>query len=334
LIQKRPKKWFWAILVAMTIAWAAPPMSTLSQAASSKIATVNGTAITQADFDREVQLAQRRFASSGRSPEDSELLALKKEILENLINRELLYQECQNKGIKVEKTTINEQYELLKKRFPHETDFKDALSRLNLSEAEMKSQIERDLAIQQLITEKFVQKVTITDKETKAYYDSHPQAFRRPEQVRVSHILISVDQTADQAQKAAARKKIEDIQKKLNKGEDFEALAREFSQCPSGSRGGDLGYLGRRQLVKPLEEVAFALPPGQVSDIVESPFGYHLIKVIEKRPETLRGYEEIKVKLQEYLKQQLVGKQVDLYIEELKGKANVERFLAETTKKG
>ncbi len=334
MIQKRPKKWFWAILVAMTIAWAAPPMSTLSQAASSKIATVNGTAITQADFDREVQLAQRRFASSGRSPEDSELLALKKEILENLINRELLYQECQNKGIKVEKTTINEQYELLKKRFPHETDFKDALSRLNLSEAEMKSQIERDLAIQQLITEKFVQKVTITDKETKAYYDSHPQAFRRPEQVRVSHILISVDQTADQAQKAAARKKIEDIQKKLNKGEDFEALAREFSQCPSGSRGGDLGYLGRRQLVKPIEEVAFALPPGQVSDIVESPFGYHLIKVIEKRPETLRGYEEIKVKLQEYLKQQLVGKQVDLYIEELKGKANVERFLAETTKKG
>jgi len=334
LIQKRPKKWFWAILVAMTIAWAAPPMSTLSQAASSKIATVNGTAITQADFDREVQLAQRRFASSGRSPEDSELLALKKEILENLINRELLYQECQNKGIKVEKTTINEQYELLKKRFPHETDFKDALSRLNLSEAEMKSQIERDLAIQQLITEKFVQKVTITDKETKAYYDSHPQGFRRPEQVRVSHILISVDQTADQAQKAAARKKIEDIQKKLNKGEDFAALAREFSQCPSGSRGGDLGYLGRRQLVKPIEEVAFALPPGQVSDIVESPFGYHLIKVIEKRPETLRGYEEIKVKLQEYLKQQLVGKQVDLYIEELKGKANVERFLAETTKKG
>ena len=334
MIQKRPKKWFWAILVAMTIAWAAPPMSTLSQAASSKIATVNGTAITQADFDREVQLAQRRFASSGRSPEDSELLALKKEILENLINRELLYQECQNKGIKVEKTTINEQYELLKKRFPHETDFKDALSRLNLSEAEMKSQIERDLAIQQLITEKFVQKVTITDKETKAYYDSHPQAFRRPEQVRVSHILISVDQTADQAQKAAAREKIEDIQKKLNKGEDFAALAREFSQCPSGSRGGDLGYLGRRQLVKPIEEVAFALPPGQVSDIVESPFGYHLIKVIEKRPETLRGYEEIKVKLQEYLKQQLVGKQVDLYIEELKGKANVERFLAETTKKG
>ncbi|HUT72296.1 MAG TPA: peptidylprolyl isomerase [Desulfatiglandales bacterium] len=120
----------------------------------------------------------------------------------------------------------------------------------------------------------------------------------------------------------------------MNKGEDFAALAREFSQCPSGSRGGDLGYLGRRQLVKPPEEVAFALPPGQVSDIVETAFGYHLITVIEKRPETLIGYEEIKVKLQEYLKQQQVEKQVDLYIEELKGKANVERFLAETPKKG
>jgi peptidyl-prolyl cis-trans isomerase C len=334
LIQTTPKKWFWVILVAIIITWAAPPLLTKSQAASSKVATVNGTAITRADFDREVKLAQRRFASRGRSPEDSELLALKQKILENLINRELLYQECQNKAIKVEKTTINEQYELLKKRFPHETDFNEALRKLDFSEAGMKAQIERDLAIQQLITEKIVQKVTITDKESKAYYDSHPQAFRRPEQVHASHILISVDRNADQAQKAAARKKIEDIQKKLNKGEDFAALAREFSQCPSGSRGGDLGYVGRRQLVKPVEEVAFALPPGQVSDIVESPFGYHLITVAEKRPETLMGYEEIKVKLQEYLKQQRVEKQVNLYIEELKGKANVERFLADTTKKG
>lgn len=334
MIQRRPKTWFWAIVVAMSITWAASPLLTGSQAASGKVAAVNGTAITQADFDREVELAQRRFAGRGRSPGDSELLALKQGVLENLINRELLYQESQNRGIKIEEITITEQYELLKKRFPHETDFRNALSKLNFSEAGMKLQIKRDLAIQQLITKQFVQKVTITDKESKAYYDSHLQAFRRPEQVRASHILISVDGSADEAQKAAARKKIEDIQKKLNKGEDFAALAREFSQCPSGSRGGDLGYLGRRQLVKPFEEVAFALPPGQVSDIVETSFGYHLITVIEKRPETLIGYEEIKVKLQEYLKQQQVEKQVDLYIEELKGKANVERFLAETPKKG
>jgi peptidyl-prolyl cis-trans isomerase C len=334
LLRRRPKEWFWAIVVAMGITWTASPLLTGSQAASGKVAAVNGTAITQADFDREVELVQRRLAGKGRSPGDSELLALKQEILENLINRELLYQESQKRGIKIEETTITENYEILKKRFPHETDFRNALSKLKFSEAGMKLQIKRDLAIQQLITKQFVEKVTITDKETKAYYDSHLPAFRRPEQVRASHILISVDRNADEAQKAAARKKIEDIQDKLNKGEDFAALAKEFSQCPSGSRGGDLGYLGRRQLVKPLEEVAFALPPGQVSDIVETPFGYHLITVVEKRPETLIGYEEVKVKLQEYLKQQRVEKQVDLYIDELKGKANVERFLAETPKKG
>lgn len=320
--------------MAMCITWAASPLRAESQAASGKVAAVNGTAITQADFDREMELVQRRLAGRGRSPGDSELPALRQEILENLINRELLYQESQNRGIKIEDTTITENYKILKKRFPHETDFRDALSKLKFSEAGMKLQIKRDLAIQQLITEQFVQKTTITDKETKTYYDSHLPAFRRPEQVRVSHILISVDRSADEAQKAAARKKIEDIKEKLNKGEDFAALAREFSQCQSGSRGGDLGYLGRRQLVKPLEEVAFALPPGQVSDIVETPFGYHLITVIDKRPEALIGYEEIKVKLQKYLKQQRVEKQVDLYIQELKGKAKVERFLAETPKKG
>jgi len=147
-----------------------------------------------------------------------------------------------------------------------------------------------------------------------------------------SHILIKVDSKADASKKAEARKKIEKIQKKVKKGEDFAALAKEFSEGPSGAKGGDLGYFKRGQMVKPFEDVAFALKPVEVSDIVETRFGYHLIKVIDKKPEKVIAFAEVKDKLQQYIKRQKIQGQVNQYIEELKGKAKIDRFLTETAK--
>ncbi len=156
-----------------------------------------------------------------------------------------------------------------------------------------------------------------------------PGLFKQPEQVRASHILIKVEPQADESQKAAARKKIQKIQQRLQKGEDFAALAEEFSQCPSSAKGGDLGYFRRGQMVKPFEEAAFALKPGEVSDVVETKFGYHLIKVIEKKSETTIAFEDIKDRLEQYLKQEKVQKEVSLYAQKLKEKAKVERFLTQ-----
>jgi len=263
---------------------------------------------------------------------DPQISQIKKEVLENLINRELLFQESQRKGIEVDEAAINEQVMTLKKRFPSEAEFKSALMKANLSEAAIKAQIKRGLAIQQFIDAHIAQKAAVSDQEIKAFYESRPALFKQPEQVRASHILIKVEPQADESQKATARNKIEEIQQRLQKGEDFAALAQEFSQCPSSAKGGDLGYFRRGQMVKPFEEAAFALRPGEVSDVVETRFGYHLIKVIDKKPESTISYEEIKDKLQEHLKQQKVRNQITLYIEELKGKAKVERFLTENSK--
>ncbi|MBK5101874.1 MAG: peptidyl-prolyl cis-trans isomerase [Desulfobacteraceae bacterium] len=186
------------------------------------------------------------------------------------------------------------------------------------------------MAIQQFIDRQFAQKVTISGEETKSYYDSHLDSFKQPEEVKASHILIKIDSQAKESQKTEARKKLEEVQKKLNKGDDFAALAKEFSQGPSSAKGGDLGYFRRGQMVKPFEEAAFALRPGEVSDIVETRFGYHLIKIFDKRPETTMAFKDIKEKLQQYLKQGKVREQVSAYVEELKGKAKVERLLART----
>ncbi len=329
-MQAKFGKWFWTLVTALALASiTSPGLAAEKQPSEVKVAVVNDSVITQADFDREMSHVRRRLLGMGKSLNNSQLSEIKKEVLENLIDSELLHQESQKKGIKVEEAAINEQLSILKKRFPSEAEFKSALSKMNLSEADIKFQLKREMTIQQFIDKQFGQKVTVSDEEIKAYYDSHQNLFKQPEQVQASHILIKVDPQAEESQKAEARKKIENIQQKLQKGEDFAALAKEFSQCPSSTKGGDLGYIRRGQTVKPFEEAAFALGPGKVSDIVETRFGYHLIKCIDKKPETTIAYQDTKDRLGQYLKQEKVQEEVNLYVDKLKAKAKVERFLKE-----
>ncbi len=200
---------------------------------------------------------------------------------------------------------------------------------MKISEADVKTQIERGMLIQELIDTQIAEKVVIPEKEVKGYYDSHPDSFKQPEQVRASHILMKIDPQADASQKAAGRKKLEELRQRLVKGEDFVSLAREFSEGPSSVKGGDLGYFGRGQMVKPFEDAAFALNVGELSDVVETRFGYHLIKVTGKKPETVVAYADIKERLQQYLKDEKVQQEVSAYVEDLKTKAKVERFLTE-----
>ena len=329
-MQAKRGRWFWALLAALALVSIALLALWLEKESSEgRIAVVNGSVITQEDFDREMSRVQHRLVSMGKSLIDSEIPEVKKEVLEDLINRELLYQESQRKGIKVDEAAINDRVMALKKRFPSEAEFKSALIEANLSEAAIKPQIRRGLAIQRFIDTHIVQKAAVSDQEVKAFYEKRPGLFRQPEQVRASHILIKVDPKADELKRAAAQQKIEEIQQRLQRGEDFAALAQEFSQGPSSAKGGDLGYFSQGQMVKPFEEMAFALMPGDVSDIVETRFGYHLIKVIEKKPETTIGFEDIKDRLGNYLKQERVQKEVSLYVQKLKEEAEVERFLTE-----
>jgi peptidyl-prolyl cis-trans isomerase C len=248
-------------------------------------------------------------------------------VLENLIARELLYQECQKKGIKVDQKEVDGQLTAIKGRFPSEAEFKNALSKMNLTEADLRFQFERDLAIKKLLDGQIGDKVAVSEKETRAYYDGNLETFKKPEQVRASHILIKVDPEADEAKKAEARTKIESLQTRLKKGEDFGALAKENSEGPSGPKGGDLGFFGRGQMVKPFEEAAFTMKPGQVSGMVETRFGYHLIMVTDRTPEGIHTYEEVKDRLEQYLKQQKVQAAIAEYVETLKAQAKIERFL-------
>jgi peptidyl-prolyl cis-trans isomerase C len=318
-----------SIMIVTGLALVLAALPVLAQPSGDKAAVVNGSVITHKELERELSRTTEQLLQMGRPISDDQLSEMRKRTLDNLIAYELLYQESKKKGVKIAAAAVDEKVNELKKQYPDEAEFKEMLSGSDLTEADLKAYMKRGLAIEQLVDKEIVQKITVSDKEIRDYYDSNLDRFKRPEQVRASHILIKVDPEADKSEKAKARKQIETIQKKVKKGEDFEALAKEYSGCPSSAKGGDLGYFGRGQMVKPFEDAAFALQPGQVSDIVETRFGYHLIKVTDKRPPTTVPFDEVKDGIRGHLKQQQVREKVLAYVEELKGKAKVETFLVE-----
>jgi peptidyl-prolyl cis-trans isomerase C len=268
-----------------------------------------------------------RLRASGRLPDVSQLDQIRSQVLENLIARELLYQESQKKGIKISEEEVNKQLINVKAQFPNEAEFNNALTRMNLSEASIKEKLQRDLALKKLIEDEVAPKVTVSDSDIRAFYENNPETFKQPERVKASHILIKVDPKADASQKAEAQKKIDLVQEKLQKGEDFGALAKEYSEGPTGPKGGDLGYFTRGQMVKPFEEAAFAMKPGEVSGMVETTFGYHLIKVTDKTPEGTMSYDDVKERLGEFLKQQKIQEEINVYVKKLEEKAKIERFV-------
>ncbi|MGB5745870.1 MAG: peptidylprolyl isomerase [Desulfobacterales bacterium] len=314
-----------AILVLML--FYLPAMASDKKPSGKKVAVVNGVVISRTQYDKELDVHRERISRQGKQISDDQMAELKKDILEGLIEREVLYQESQKAGIKIADQKVNDQLANIKKRFPNEEEFKKALASMDLTEEEVRAQIQRGLAIRELIDEKVASKIAITDEETNAYYTGNPQLFKQPEKVKASHILIKVEPTADDAKKAEAGKKIEEIQQKLKEGGDFAQLAKEYSEGPSSTKGGDLGYFQRGQMVKPFEDTAFSMKANEVSGRVETRFGYHLIKVYDKKPEQTLSYADVKDKIAQRLKQEKVEKDATQYVENLKKDAKVEKLL-------
>lgn len=328
-MQNRALKCFWATVMTMVLAtlpWSA--WAGKKQSSEDVVAVVNGSMIPRANFDKAVIQVEQRFARTGKQLSDQQLAGIKKEVLEELINRELLLQESQKNGVKVEAAEVKEQLDRMKGQYANEAEFKRALSAMGFLDTNIESQFKECLEIRRFVDDRIAKKVTVPEEDIKASYDSHPHIFKRPESVHAAHILITVDSAAMASQKAEARKEIGMIANKLKEGEDFAALAKEYSQGPSSTKGGDLGYFSRGQMVKPFETAAFALKPGEISDIVETRFGYHIIRVIDKKPPTIIPYEDARERIAQYLKNRRVQQQLNQYVDELKKNAKIKRFIS------
>ncbi len=301
---------------------------TKSDTKTGNAALVNGKAITHAELDSEFKRMSQRFMQQGKQIGPDQQDEFRKEVLDNLINRELLYQEAEKKGIKADEKKVESRFAEVKQSAPSEADFQKMLTEMGISESEIKTEISRSFVIQEFVDTQITAGVTVPDTEIKAFYDGHPDYFKKPEQVKASHILIKSDSVKDdEAAKKTARDKLRAVQEKLKKGEDFAELAKANSECPSAPKGGDLGYFGKGQMVKPFEDAAFALKTGETSDIVVTQFGYHLIRVTDKKPESVVSLDEAKDKISDHLKKQKSIESVNQYVEKVRAAAKIETFL-------
>ena len=328
-MQKIKRRWFSisvVIVVVMIFAMQACKKGE-EKPPEGAVAMVNGEIITQEQFDSELSMMQKQFANMGQSENDEQLAKIKSNILENLIAREVLSQESRKKGIEADEATIDERLANIKQRFAQEGSFEKMLEEMHLTEADLKDQLRNGMIIQKLINQEVVNHIEVSDQESRDYYDKNPALFKQPEKVQASHILIKVEPEGDETKKAEALEKIKKIQKELKKGGDFAELAKQHSECPSSAKGGDLGFFARGQMVKPFEDAAFSLKKGETSDIVETRFGYHLIRAGDRTQETTSAYDDVKEKLAEYLKRMKADTEAQKYVEGLKEAAQIERFL-------
>lgn len=296
-------------------------------ATTGKAAVVNGVVIQEEEVNRGLHYQQQRLlATTGMAIRPDMMPEARRMVLEELIDRELLYQQSRKKGVVIEEAQVNEELDQLKKQYPNEQAYKEGLEENQLTEAAVKGQIKMTLAVRKFVEKEFGADIKVSESEAKVFYDGNPQYFRVPETVRLSQIMIKVDPKSDPSKKAEAQKTLEALQKRIQKGEDFSILAKDFSQDASAAQGGDLGTIPRGKMPKAIDDAAFALKPGEVSGILETDQGVHLIKVHEKKPEKVVAFKEVEEKIRQHLSDQKLRQKVNEFLNELKKTAKIERI--------
>ncbi len=306
------------------------------------IAKGEGVEIKRSQLDTEILNVQAMAAAQRRQIPPEQMQLIEREKLNDLIGFQLLL----SKATEADKAKGKEQFEKAIARLKKNNDLSDEEFNEKLDSQLRLQNITRDEWNKQRINQATVVsvlerelKVNITDEDAKKFYDENPSKFEQPEQVRASHILIGTRDAAtgnelSEELKKAKLKQIEDLRKRAVAGEDFAKLAKEFSEDPGSKDNGGEYTFGRGRMVPEFEAAAFSLNTNQVSDVVTTPYGYHIIKLSEKIPAKMVAFSEVSEDLKEALRAQELQKQLQEtdYVEKIRKEANVE-ILDERLKK-
>jgi peptidyl-prolyl cis-trans isomerase C len=287
------------------------------------VVKINGVAIPRAELDRNMRPLLAKFGSADAlSPEQRALV--EETAKENLIRTELLYQLAMKQEIDDLEQQVEEQLAIIKSRSASEEEWNDALAKKGITSEGLREQLKRAIQINAFVENEVVSKIEITDAQLKAFYDEHPESFSKPESMRASHILIGIDAGAGAEEKEQSKRKADEILAQVKSGADFAELAESVSTCPSAEQGGDLGEFERGQMVAPFEDAAFGLDAGAVSEVVETQFGYHIIKATAKSAAEVVPFDEVKDRIEKHLKAQQLQQQVLAKVEEFRKTSVIE----------
>lgn len=338
-------------IVVMLTLLALPVCAVQAKVVDKTLAMVNNEAIMLSEYNKIANpiIEQYKQAAPAAEQTPEKMKEFQQKLIDQMVDDKLLKQEATKAKIKVTKREVEEGVKQVKKRFQTEDEFQAEMRKEEMTQPQFEKRIEEQLMVMKLIELEVKGKVTSpTEDQVKAFYDQVQQKMAgknlgldkkdedeigtlakyltklTSEQVHARHILVAVDKNAAMDTKSAALKKVKKIQQELKAGGDFEELAAKYSDDPgSRNRGGDLGFFSADDMVPEFAKAAFALNVGQISDPVLTDFGYHVIKVEEKRAARKISYDDVKNDLKELLSQKGAQKRYESWLKDLRAKAAI-----------
>lgn len=285
------------------------------------LARVNGEAVTKADFDR---LIKNREANANQSIPADRRDEIYRKTLDELVTYTVLSQATKARKVIVTDAEVDSHVQQLRARFPTEDAFKKALDARGMTIDKLKEDTRVDISINKMVENEVASQPVPSDAQVREFYDKNPDKFKQDEAVRASHILFRVEENADAATKKKALDEAQAVLKQARGGADFAELAKKHSADGSAQQGGDLNFFTRGQMVPAFDQAAFAMKPGEISDIVTTQFGYHIIKVTDRRAASTVPFEQVSGRIKEFLTEQQKQQKAEAFIESLKQKAKIE----------
>ena len=288
---------------------------------------VNGETISYQRFQGfYVEYRNSKGVQVGARGDQLELLKeLRRDAMNLMIEQEVVAQAAEELGIEADPAEVDTQVQDLRDVFDSDEQFRMKLESDGFTEESYRRHVGRMIAAKVYLDRVRADASDVRDAEVEKFYDENEYRLTLPEQVRVRHILLTWKPMGTQDDRAAIREQMQPILERARAGEDFAALAREFSE-DSGTRaqGGDTGFFPRGEMVGPFEEVAFSLDEGAISDPVDTVYGVHIIKLEERQEPRLLPLDEVREQLRDYVREEKMEAAVRDRIDALRADADVE----------
>ena len=292
------------------------------------VAKGDGLKITRAELTKERDLQLKVTQMPMDKIPAPQLAAIEAQVLDQMINKSMLLKDAGKSTPEIQKQ-VKERMERVRQGFADEAAFKAQLAKAGLTPERMEEEMETQLLIEKTVSEKIKpESITVSPADVEAFYRENMRLWQQPDLVRARHILIRVAETASAEEKASKKKAIDAVRKRIAGGESFEKVAKEVSEDPgSAENGGLLPMFSKNQMVPEFERAAFSQDVNKLGSVVTSPYGYHIIEVLEKRAARTVPLEEVRDEINKHLMIRGRAKAVQALLAQMKKDAHVQVFL-------
>ena len=291
-----------------------------------KKATVTGEPISGEAVAFELDRLVKFYLSHGMSYDEvkKSMPRLEEKALDQAIGAKLLLERASQLSLPVTASDVDAEVAKVVKQVGGRENYEKALAAQKISEEAFRRELDKGVRVNMLVSQACAHVSDPTEAEVAAFYEAHKAEYVKPHQVLCQHILVKTEEKDPPAVKAAAFEKIREIRERVLAGGDFSAEARAQSDCPSSSQGGSLGRFSRGMMVPEFDKAAFELKRGEVSDVVATQFGYHIIYKADEKGGEQQTLVDVHDQIKDFLRHEARGRAMDAYVRELREKAKIE----------